>query len=157
MHFASAETCFPAKYRFEKRSVVLAPSAQKRIIETDSLTLVQYFSDFGMVKINATLTWKGREIPIEDGVELDVAENEKQWSSVTPADWTEYAVILVAAGFAAATGLSTIYDATFGSYGQYLTLLLWAAGAATGGNVFKQISATSTAGGSSDSTLSKPT
>jgi hypothetical protein len=136
---------------------VLAPNAQKRVIETDSLTLVQYFSDFGVVKINATLIWKGREIPIEDGLELEVAESEKQWASVTPADWTEYAVIFVAAGFAAATGLSTIYDATFGSYGQYLTLLLWAAGAATGGNVFKQISAASTAGGNSDSTLPKPT
>jgi hypothetical protein len=44
------------------------------------------------------------------------------------------------------------YDATFGSY----KLFLWAAGAGTGSNIFKQMGTTATAGGNADVTLTAP-
>ena len=45
------------------------------------------------------------------------------------------------------------YDSTFGSSAQYLALFIWAAGAATGGNILKQLGTSSTPGGQADSTL----
>jgi hypothetical protein len=48
------------------------------------------------------------------------------------------------------------YDATSGSYNQYLKLFLWAAGAGRGSNIFKQMGTTATAGGNADVTLTAP-
>jgi hypothetical protein len=137
---------------------VLTQGGDPRSIETDNLALLQYFPKPGAVKITASLTWPGRHVadipvPIEDGLNLNIMANPKQKLRAALTDLTEYGAIVVAALFAAATAISTTYDATFGSYMQYLGLLLWAAGAATGGNFFKQMSASGTVGGQGDSTL----
>jgi hypothetical protein len=134
---------------------ILTATGLKRTVESDCLTLVQYFKEVGTVKIAAALIWRGEEIPIEKDQTLEIVENLERSVRFTPSESTEYAVIVIAAGFAAATGINTIYDATFGSYAQYLTLFLWAAGAATGGNIFKEMGTTSTAGGRADVTLTK--
>ena len=150
--FSDARILFhPLRVRWD----ILTPTGPKRTVESECLTLVQYFKEVGNVKINATLIWKGREIPIEKSQPLEIIENPKHSVRLAPSESTEYAVIVIAAGFAAATGINTIYDATFGSYAQYLTLFLWAAGAATGGNIFKEMGTTSTAGGRADVTLTK--
>ena len=69
------------------------------------------------------------------------------------ADLSEYAVVSIATMFAGTTGINGPYDSTFGTFSQYLALFLWAAGAGTGGNAFKELGPTSTAGGRSDVTL----
>jgi hypothetical protein len=43
--------------------------------------------------------------------------------------------------------MQTQYDSTFGTASAYLALFLWAAGAAAGGNVLKQLGTDSTPGG----------
>jgi hypothetical protein len=62
-------------------------------------------------------------------------------------------VLAIAAGFAVATAMESQYDSTFGSFSQYLALFVWAAGAGTGGNLFKQLGTTSTPGGQADAAL----
>jgi len=62
-------------------------------------------------------------------------------------------VFLLAILFAIFTAKSSQYDSTFGSFNQYLALLVWAAGVGSGGNVFKQLGATNVVGGSADVTL----
>lgn len=120
---------------------------------TPGLRLMQYFPTPGKVEVTARLRWDGREIPIKDSIGLDVLPDQKYRLRGVLADWTEYAVIVLGAGFATATGISSLYDATFGSFGQYLALLSWAAGAGTGGNLFKELGTTSTAGGRADAAL----
>ena len=66
-------------------------------------------------------------------------------------------VTLSAIGFAVATTMSTQYAWTFGSFSDYLKIFLWAAGAGTGGDLFKQLGASSTPGGQADVTLAMPT
>jgi hypothetical protein len=119
-----------------------------RTTETDGLTLVQYFPSAGSVSINAFLRWDGKEIAIEPPLSIDVAQNpeyHKSWRFAT--EWTEYAAIGVAALFAIVTAMGSQYDSTFGSFTQYLTMFVWAAGAGTGGNLFSQLGATSAPGG----------
>jgi hypothetical protein len=104
------------------------------------------------------LSWQGREITLNNSLEFDILPNpEYRKRRLLSGEFTEWVVIAIAAGFAVATAMSTQYDSTFGSYSQYLTLFIWAAGAGTGGNIFKQLGTTSTPGGQSDVTLSKPT
>lgn len=62
-------------------------------------------------------------------------------------------MIVIAAGFAVATAMGAQYDSTFGSFGQYLALFVWAAGAGTGGNLFKQLGSASTPGGQPDAAI----
>ena len=121
---------------------------EARTPETDGLKLVQYFPAKGKVEVKASLRWKGDEIPIAAPLNLDVAENpeyRKRW--MFAADWTEYAAIAVAALFAIVTAMGAQYDSTFGTFTQYVTMFIWAAGAGTGGNLFSQLGATSAPGG----------
>lgn len=132
---------------------VALPDGNARSAVTPGLRLMQYFPTPGKVEVTARLRWDGREIPVKGSIGLDVVPDQKYRLSGVLADWTEYAVIVLAAGFAAATAMSSLYDATFGSFGQYLALLSWAAGAGTGGNLFKEMGTTSTVGGRADAAL----
>jgi len=118
---------------------------------------MQYFSTPGSVAIIAKLSWKGMEIPVPGSIELDVLPDRKYRAFVVLSDWTEIAVIALGAALAAATGISTQYDATFGSFGQYVALLSWAAGASAGANMFKELGTTSTLGGRGDVALATST
>jgi hypothetical protein len=127
------------------------PDGKERRTETHGLTLVQYFPRPGKVEVKAVLQWQGLEIPVNAGLNFEVALNPEYVNRrMFTGGITEWAVIAVAAGFAIATAMGTIYDATFGSFNQYLTLFIWAAGAGTGGNIFKQLGTSSTPGGQSD-------
>jgi len=119
-----------------------------RTTETDGLTLVQYFPSKGLVKVKATLRWGGEEIPNETPLSFDVIQNpEYRKRGMFATGGTEYAAIAVAALFAIVTAMGTQYDSTFGTFTQYVTLFVWAAGAGTGGNLFSQLGTTSAPGG----------
>lgn len=133
---------------------IVPPDGNVRRTETDGLTLVQYFPLPGKVKVEAVLRWQGREIPLKEYLNFDVVPNlEYRKRCILSGGFTEWAVMAIAAGFAVATAMGTLYDSTFGSFSQYLTLFLWAAGAGTGGNIFKQLGTTSTPGGQPDAPL----
>ncbi len=134
---------------------ITPPGGHLRSMETNGLTLVQYFPLPGTVAIEASLRWQGREIPLgTEPLRFTVDPNPEYGRlRVLRSELTEWAAIAIAAGFAVATAMSTLYDPTFGSFGQYLALFLWAAGAGTGGNIFKELGATATPGGRSDATL----
>jgi hypothetical protein len=125
-----------------------------RTDESDGLTLVQYFSSRGKVKLQAFLRWQGHEIPVKHELSLMVAANPDFDSiKLFSGGFTEWVVLLIAAGFAIATAMESQYDSTFGSFSQYLALFVWAAGAGTGGNLFKQLGTASTPGGQTDAAL----
>jgi len=71
-------------------------------------------------------------------------------------EWTEYAAIALAALFAIITAMGAQYDSTFGSFTQYVTMFIWAAGAGTGGNLFSQLGTTSAPGGAASSATAAP-
>jgi hypothetical protein len=147
----------PARIRYHPLRVGwrIVPSDQNvRRTETDGLDLVQYFPLPGEVKVNAVLRWEGREIPLKKDLSFRVVPNpDYRTRQILSGGFIEWAVIAIAAGFALATAMSTQYDSTFGSFGQYLTLFLWAAGAGTGGNMFKELGTTSAPGGRPEVTL----
>jgi hypothetical protein len=95
---------------------------------------------------------------LKNDLEIDVAENpEHSARRLLGGGFSEWATIVIAAGFAMATAMGSLYDYTFGTLSQYVTLFLWAAGAGTGGNMFKQLGTASTPGGQADVSLpSKP-
>lgn len=129
-----------------------------RSAENHDLTLVNYFPRRGKVNVGADLHWQddqnNKRIHIPKKEEIVITRN---WQFSRPraviSGLTELLVLVIAAGFAVASALATQYDATFGSFTQYLTLFLWAAGAGTVGNIFKQLGATSTPGGQPDVSL----
>jgi hypothetical protein len=128
-----------------------------RTPETDGLTLVQYFPSEGPVEVKASLRWKGDEISIKNPVRLDVVPNpEYRKRGMFSAEWTEYAAIALAAVFAMITAMGAQYDSTFGSFTQYVTMFIWAAGAGTGGNLFSQLGANSAPGGAAASITAAP-
>jgi hypothetical protein len=108
----------------------------------------------GKVDVRASLQWQGRIISIKDVLEFEIESNpEFRKRFLFRGGFTEWAVIAIAAGFAIATAMATLYDSTFGSFNQYLALFLWSAGAGTGGNIFKQLGTTSTPGGQAEAPL----
>jgi hypothetical protein len=132
-------------------------SGEVRTPETDGLTLVQYFPSEGPVEVKASLRWKGDEISIRDPVRLDVVPNpEYRKRGMFSTEWTEYAAIALAALFAMITAMGAQYDSTFGSFTQYVTMFIWAAGAGTGGNLFSQLGANSAPGGAASSITAAP-
>ena len=134
---------------------IIPPDGNVRRAETDRLTLVQYFPLPGKVRLEALLRWQGREIPIKQQLDFEVVANpDYNKLSMLKGNAIEWAIIGIASGFAVATAMGTLYDPSFGSFNQYLTLFLWAAGAGTGGNIFKQLGTTSTPGGQQDVPLS---
>ena len=133
---------------------IVPPEGNVRVAESDGLILVQYFPSFGKVKVQSFLRWKGREIPVKQELSLEVVANPDYGKSkLFGGGFTEWIVLAIAAGFAVATAMSTQYDSTFGNFSQYLTLFVWAAGAGTGGNLFKQLGASSAPGGQPDTSL----
>jgi hypothetical protein len=156
----STTTGLTARMRSHPLQVVwrIVPQAGTvRTVETDDVTLVQYFRTPGQVCISAVLHWQGQEIPVKEHTTVKVVRNpELSTRRILGGGAIEWSVLAVAVAFAVATAMSTQYDATFGSSGQYLALLLWAAGAGSGGNMFKQLSATSTVGGQAESALPAP-
>lgn len=129
---------------------VQASGGEVRTPETDGLKLVQYFPSTGPVEVKASLRWSGEEIPIKAPLSLQVLQNpEYRKRGMFTAEWTEYAAIAVAALFAMITAMGAQYDSTFGTFTQYVTMFIWAAGAGTGGNLFSQLGTTSAPGGAS--------
>ena len=127
---------------------VQPPAGDGRTIETDGLGAVQYFPSPGRVEVVAVLRWSGTPEITAATRTFDVAENpEYRKRRLFDAGWMEYAAIGLAALFAIVTALAAQYDATFGSFTQYLALIIWGAGAGTGGNLFSQLGTTSTPGG----------
>ena len=132
-------------------------SGEVRTPETDGLKLVQYFPSEGPVEVKASLRWKGDEISITDPVRLEVVPNpEYRKRGMFITEWTEYAAIALAALFAIITAMGAQYDSTFGSFTQYVTMFIWAAGAGTGGNLFSQLGTTSAPGGAASSATAAP-
>jgi hypothetical protein len=131
------------------------PTTQARTVSTPGLRMTRYFPTAGTVTITASLVWKKKAAPIAipSQVQFQVVGDRKYQRSSTLTGWSDYLVIMIGALFATATGIGTVYDATFGGFGQYLSLLAWAAGASTGANLFKEIGTTATFGGRTDVTL----
>jgi hypothetical protein len=124
------------------------PSGAVRKTETNGLTLVQYFPKAGSVTVEAALQWLGKKIDLSPPLAFHVDQNPEYGKRFRFAkDWTEYAVIVVATIFAIGTAMGAQYDSTFGTFAQYLTMFIWAAGAGTGGNLFSQLGTNSSPGG----------
>lgn len=124
------------------------PVGQSRAMESDGLTLVQYFPFEGPVSVQAFLCWDNNKVKASDPLQFQVARNrDYAKNGMVPTDWTEYLSIVVALLFAGVTGMVSQYDSTFGTVNQYMALFLWAAGAGTGGNLFSQLGSTSAPGG----------
>jgi hypothetical protein len=158
VRLASGDSDFDARMVNHPLRVVwriVPPAGNVRTDESDGLTLVQYFSSPGIVKLQAFLRWQGREIAIKHELSLIVVANPDYDKSqlIRSGISTEWAVLAIATGFAIATAMESQYDATFGTFSQYLALFVWAAGAGTGGNLFKQLGANSAPGGQPDATL----
>lgn len=122
--------------------------------ETDGLTLAQYFLSPGKVKIESFLRWQNKEIPLNNFVTLKIEANAEYSKYCFFCDFNEWVVLGIAVGFAGVTAMNALYDSTFGSFNQYLSLFIWAAGVGTGGNIFKQHGPTSTPRGQPDAPLS---
>jgi len=149
------------KHKFAVIWTITVNGHKKSSAETDGLKLAQYFSEPGGVSVEAILSWEGKKIPgttsdknpLELYFEVKKNPDFSSLNFITSGGFTEGVVLAIAAGFAVATAMVTQYDATFGSFSQYLTLFLWAAGAGIGGNIFKQLGETGTPGGRPDATL----
>jgi hypothetical protein len=127
---------------------IQSPGGKPRAMETDGLTLVQYFPSKGLVTVQAFLCWANIKVPAAAPLSFQVELNpDYDKTGLLPADWTEYMAIGMALLFASVTGMVSQYDSTFGSVNQYLALFLWAAGAGTGGNLFSQLGSESAPGG----------
>jgi hypothetical protein len=128
------------------------PGGAQRDEETDGLTLPQFFNSAGPAKIHAQLRWQGDKIDVPGDVVVKVVPNP-DYRGFGVGGFAEMSAVVVAIGFAVATAMSTQYNWTFGSFGDYLKIFLWAAGTGTGGNLFKQLGTSSTPGGQADITL----
>jgi hypothetical protein len=121
-----------------------------RTVETDSFTLIQYFLSAGKVKVTATakLCWRSERITdaidIDHRLDISVTSNPEHGTKFR---WVDIAAVAIATLFAMATAIGAQYDSTFGSFGQYLAMFIWAVGAAAGGNLFAQLGTSSTPGG----------
>ena len=130
------------------------PSSDARTTDTHELTLVQYFPACGRADITATLLWAGQKIELPKPLEFTVVDNPEYGKrGLFRTEWTEAMAIAGAMLFAIVTAMGTLYDSTFGSLSQYLTLFAWAAGAGTGGNLFNQLGTTNAPGGRTDTAL----
>jgi hypothetical protein len=130
------------------------PNTDARTTDTHELTLVQYCPGTGQAEITAVLLWAGQRTKLQKSLEFKVIDNpEYQKHGFFKTEWTEALAIAGAMLFAIVTAMGTLYDSTFGSLSQYLTLFLWAAGAGTGGNVFSQLGATNAPGGRTDTAI----
>jgi hypothetical protein len=122
------------------------PEGNARTLTSDDLRVVQYFPRAGLATIRAKLVWRGDEIVVPEPRALEVVINSdfRAWRAF---ELVELGVTALAVVFAILTAMNTVYDSTFGSFGQYLTLIIWAAGVSIGGNLFKQMGTTRTVGG----------
>jgi hypothetical protein len=142
---------------------VSCASGSPRSVQSDGVTLIQYFLVPGAVTISAALRFGDDEIPVRVDPPVQITlKNPLTIASNADYDkrnfflgFTEWAPLLIAMLFAIATAMNAQYDSTFGSFSQYLAMFIWAAGAATGGNMFKQLGTTPAPGGSPDSALPK--
>jgi hypothetical protein len=124
-------------------------------IPTENLKLAHYFPSSGTAQVSAALTWRDRRIDVKNPktitVQRDPAFDGRHL--ITQGGGIEFVAIAIAILFAVATAMQTQYDSTFGTASDYLALFLWAAGAAAGGNVLKQLGSDSTPGGVVDAQL----
>src|SRR5262249_52328312 len=142
------------RHPFRVQWRIKPPNTDARTMETHELTLVQYCPGTGKAEITATLSWAGLKIELPKALEFTVIDNpEYGKGGLFRTEWTEALAIAGAMLFAIVTAMGTLYDSTFGSLSQYLTLFAWAAGAGTGGNLFNQLGATNAPGGRTDAAL----
>jgi len=129
---------------------------ETRVVETEDLTLVQYFSEPGTATVSVELRWVGQQpIAVADTASVTVAINP-DYGGVqifTQGGGPEYIAIAIAMAFAVVTAMQSQYDSSFGSASQYLALFIWAAGAATGGNILKQLGTNNSPGGQTEAAL----
>lgn len=129
------------------------PRGSMRAEETDGTTIPQFFSSPGKAAVKGELRWQNEKISIEHGVTFDVTDNPDYQVRF---NFIEAAALVAATVFAIATAMNTQYTWTFGTLSDYLVVFAWAAGAGTGGNLFKQLGTASAPGGQSDMTLPSP-
>ena len=124
-------------------------------IPTEDLKLAHYFPSSGTAQVSAALAWRDQRIDVKNSktvtVQRDPAFNGRHL--ITQGGGIELVAIAIAILFAVATAMQTQYDSSFGTASDYLALFLWAAGAAAGGNVLKQLGSDSTPGGVVDARL----
>jgi hypothetical protein len=129
---------------------------EERTVHSQDLSLVQFFTTPGTAQITARLEWGGRKpIDLPAGPSITVRANPDYDNSqlFLQGGGLEYTAVAIATAFAVVTAMQSQYDSTFGSPGQYLALFLWAAGAASGGNILKQLGTNNSPGGQADAAL----
>ncbi len=94
-----------------------------------------------VVLFSALLGWfSSKYVAVESARQVKDQQEDTKRSvllrTLSGGGFAEWAVIGITAGFAVATAMIALYDATFGSFSHYLALFLWAAGAGIGGNIF---------------------
>lgn len=123
------------------------PQGKIRTEETDGFTLVQYFPSPGTVTVRADLHWESKTLSVPKARNFTIDRNPEygsRWRWFIR-NWVELVAIGIALLFAIATEMATQYDATFGTFTQYLAIFVWAAGAGTGGNLLTQLGQSSSA------------
>src|SRR6185503_3649505 len=129
---------------------------EERTVHSQDLSLVQFFTTPGTAEVTARMEWGGRkpiELPAGPAIEVRTNPDYETSQLFLHGGGLEYTAVALATAFAVLTAMQSQYDSTFGSPAQYLAMFLWAAGAASGGNILKQLGTTSTPGGQADAAL----
>lgn len=107
-------------------------------------SVVQYFPRRGKVNVQVTMSYAGDPISLElrSG---PVIRDSSEFGMLKAFEGVEYVSWAIAAAVALATGLSTYYfkNPTFGSYQDYLTLMLWGVGMDQGKNFLQALQSVS--------------
>jgi hypothetical protein len=123
--------------RIRPKQVVLTPT-------TFGPSVVQYFPRRGTIKASVTLSYTGDPIEVSEPSGTEVSDSS-DFGLLSAFEGVEYISWAIAAAVALATGLSTYYfkNPTFGSYQDYLTLMLWGVGMDQGKNFLQALQAVS--------------
>lgn len=107
-------------------------------------SVVQYFPRRGKVKVSVTLSYTGAPISVFETPGPDIRDSS-EFGMLRAFEGVEYVSWAIAAAVALATGLSTYYvkNPTFGSYQDYLTLMLWGVGMDQGKNILQALQSVS--------------
>jgi hypothetical protein len=107
-------------------------------------SVVQYFPRRGKVKVSVSLSYTGDPISVSETQGPDVRDSS-EFGMLKAFEGVEYISWAIAAAVALATGLSTYYfkNPTFGSYQDYLTLMLWGVGMDQGKNFLQALQSVS--------------
>jgi hypothetical protein len=128
-------------WTIRKRSLIPFLYSARREIATEDLGLIYAFGDKGRYRLDSSLKWKRERITLARR-KIRVRPNS-DWVRASRVAGVGLAAGLFGIGFTTVAGFLPLYDATFGTAQQYLTLFLTAAAAAGGGNAILQGSARS--------------